>query len=93
MNHVFGMTLQSLGAKVAERWRLPKDIVAIIDGSGNPELVEMAKASHGIANALLAGEADLESLLKQLPESVSEKNICPSSINSFFIQHPEIGSV
>lgn len=69
----FGMTLRELGGRVAARWRLPREIVSVIDGSGDPELVGMARASHEIANGLLAGEGKLEQLLSRLPASCAQR--------------------
>lgn len=53
---VMGMTLPQVGAEVAKRWRLPTAIVSIIDGSGDPTLVGVAKFSNTVSALILQGK-------------------------------------
>lgn len=55
---VLGMSLQDLGAAVAQRWRLPPPIISIIDGSGDPTLVGVAKFSSQTSNLVYDGKLD-----------------------------------
>jgi HD-like signal output (HDOD) protein len=55
---VLGMSFQQLGAEVAKRWKLPASIVTIIDGSGDPELVEIARFSNSASSLVLEGKVE-----------------------------------
>ena len=55
---VLGMSLQDLGAAVAQRWRLPAPIVSIIDGSGDPTLVGVARFSSVTSALVYDGKLD-----------------------------------
>lgn len=55
---VLGMSLQQLGAEVARRWKLPDPIVAVIEGMGEPELVEVARFSNSASGLILDGETE-----------------------------------
>ena len=55
---VFGISLQQLGAAIANRWRLPAEIVSVIDGSGDPALVGVAKFATSASALLHEGRAD-----------------------------------
>lgn len=55
---VLGMTLQRIGVAIAERWRLPMEIVALIDGSGDPDLVGIARFSSSAASLLQEGRTE-----------------------------------
>ncbi|MDD5028583.1 MAG: HDOD domain-containing protein [Rhodoferax sp.] len=64
---VLNLTLQQLGAKVAMRWKLPTQIVSIIDGTGDPNLVSIAKFSNSAAALIYAGKLDeVNSLIAEL---------------------------
>jgi HD-like signal output (HDOD) protein len=43
---VLGMTILELGIGVAKRWKLPSPIIATLDGTGNKEIIEIARFSH-----------------------------------------------
>lgn len=55
---VLGMTLQQVGAEVARKWKLPAAIVSIIDGTGDPTLVGVAKFSSEASALIQAGKTD-----------------------------------
>lgn len=55
---VLGMTLQVFGSAIAKRWNLPADIVSIIDGSGDPALINVAKFSTTVSSMIHEGRAD-----------------------------------
>lgn len=55
---VLGMTLQGFGSAIAKRWNLPEGIVSIIDGSGDPALVNVARFSTTVSSLLHEGKAD-----------------------------------
>lgn len=55
---VLGMGLQEIGSEVARHWQLPEEIVAIIDGSGDPHLIEVAKFSTAISSLIHEGKAE-----------------------------------
>lgn len=55
---VLGMNLQQVGAEIAARWRLPADILSIIDGSGDPALVGIARFSSTAAALVHEGRMD-----------------------------------
>jgi HD-like signal output (HDOD) protein len=53
---VLGLTFEQLGAAVARRWKLPETIVSIIDGTGDTDLVAIARFSNTAATLIHAGE-------------------------------------
>lgn len=55
---VMGMSLQDIGAAVANRWRLPQPILSIIDGSGDPTLVGVAQFSSVASSLIYEGKLD-----------------------------------
>ena len=55
---VLGMTLQQVGAEVAKRWKLPISIISIIDGTGDPVLVDIAKFSSTASSLIHEGKVD-----------------------------------
>lgn len=55
---LLGLTLQQLGAEVAARWKLPASIVSVIDGSGDPDLVAIARFSSTASALIHAGKLD-----------------------------------
>lgn len=60
---VLGITLQEIGSKVAEHWQLPKQIISIIDGSGDQGLIEVAKFSTAVSTLIHEGKAEEASKL------------------------------
>ncbi len=64
---VLGMTLQEVGAEVAKKWKLPASIVSIINGTGDPTLVGVAKFSCEASSLIQAGKVvDLARLVEAL---------------------------
>lgn len=55
---VLGIGLQEIGSEVAKHWQLPDEIVAIIDGSGDPHLIEVAKFSATVSSLIHEGKAE-----------------------------------
>jgi HD-like signal output (HDOD) protein len=55
---IWGLTLQQLGAEVARRWKLPASIVSVIDGTGDQDLVAIARFSSAASVLIHAGRAD-----------------------------------
>jgi HD-like signal output (HDOD) protein len=53
---VLGATVSELGAEVAKRWQLPHEIISIIDGSGDQDLVGIAKFSTTVSALLHDGK-------------------------------------
>jgi HD-like signal output (HDOD) protein len=46
---VLGMTFQDLGVEMSKSWNLPKQIISVIDGTGDPALINIAKFSNSTA--------------------------------------------
>lgn len=55
---VLGLTLQQVGEAIAQRWRLPPAICALIDGSGDPDLTAVARFAGAAAALIHAGNAE-----------------------------------
>jgi HD-like signal output (HDOD) protein len=55
---VLGMSLSDIGVEIAKSWKLPASIVSIIDGTGDPTLVGVAKFSVAASSLIHAGKAD-----------------------------------
>jgi HD-like signal output (HDOD) protein len=55
---VLGLTLEHLGAEVAQQWKLPKNIVSVMDGTGDPDLVAIARFSQSASTLVHAGKLD-----------------------------------
>ena len=55
---VLGMSLPRVGAEIAARWRLPSPILGIIDGSGDPTLVGIARFSNAASSLIHQGRVD-----------------------------------
>ncbi len=71
---VLGMTLQQLGAEVAQQWKFPSSIISIIAGTGDPSLVSIAKFSRSAASLLFAGQSEeVAQLLADLDVPDSQK--------------------
>jgi len=71
---VLGMTLQQLGAEVAQQWKLPSSIISIIAGTGDPSLVSIAKFSRCAASLIYAGKSEeVAQLLADLDVPASQK--------------------
>lgn len=77
---VFGMPLQQVGAEVARRWRLPASIVSIIDGTGDPTLVGVAKFSNTASTLILEGKAEE---VNQLASALDLPGINKARMKSF----------
>lgn len=60
---VLGISLQEIGSEVAKHWQLPEEIVAIIDGSGDQGLIEVAKFSTAVSSLIHEGKAEEASKL------------------------------
>jgi HD-like signal output (HDOD) protein len=64
---VLGMTMHEVGAEVAKRWKLPAQIINLIDGTGDPTLVNVAKFSSTASSMIHEGQADqLDQLVAEL---------------------------
>lgn len=73
---ILGIEYTELGAEVARWWRLPKDIVSIIDRTGDESLLSIAKFSTSAAGAIREGKHDeLKTMLMELdvPKEVKLK--------------------
>ncbi|MCX7164043.1 MAG: HDOD domain-containing protein [Rhodocyclales bacterium] len=55
---ILGMTLQQVGAEVAKRWNLPPAIVSVIDGTGDPALIGIAKFSNSASSLIHEGKVE-----------------------------------
>lgn len=55
---VLGATMSELGAEIAKRWKLPNEIVSIIDGSGDQQLVGIAQFSTRVSALLHDGKTE-----------------------------------
>lgn len=55
---ILTMTLQEVGAEIAARWKLPTEIVSIIDGTGDATLVGVAKFSSSASSLIHEGKVD-----------------------------------
>ena len=55
---VLGMSYQDLGVALAKRWNLPQPLVACMDGTGDPTLVNVARFSSSASGLIHAGKAD-----------------------------------
>jgi HD-like signal output (HDOD) protein len=66
-NEILGLTLQELGAEVALKWKLPNSIVSVIDGTGDPDLVAIARFSSAASTLIHAGNPEgVDSLIAAL---------------------------
>ena len=71
---ILGMTLQQLGAEVAQQWKFPSAIISIIAGTGDPSLVSIAKFSRCAASLIFAGKPEeVAQLLADLDVPASQK--------------------
>lgn len=66
---VFGITLPQLGAEVAARWKLPASIVSLIDGTGDPDLVAIARFASTASGLIHCGKLD------EVDQLVAELNV------------------
>jgi HD-like signal output (HDOD) protein len=74
--NVMGIEYTELGAEVARWWRLPKDIVSIIDRTGDESILSIAKFSTSAASCIREGKhEELKSMLIELdvPKEVKLK--------------------
>jgi HD-like signal output (HDOD) protein len=55
---VLGMSIQEFGSAIAQRWNLPDQVVSIIDGSGDADLVNIARFSTTVSSLLHEGKAE-----------------------------------
>jgi hypothetical protein len=55
---VLGMSYQILGIALAKRWNLPQPLIACMDGTGDPTLVNVARFSSAASSLIHAGKAD-----------------------------------
>lgn len=75
---ILGMTLQQLGTEVAKRWKLPREIVSIIDGSGDPVLVGIARFATSAAALMHEGKVD------EVRELVSSFDLPGTDVSKLF---------
>lgn len=72
---VLGMTMQAFGAELAQRWKFPTPIVSIIDGTGDPSLIAIAKFSSAASALICAGKSgDVGQLIAELDVPSSHKS-------------------
>jgi HD-like signal output (HDOD) protein len=76
-SEVLGLTLEQLGAEVAQRWKLPQNIVSVIDGTGDPDLVAIARFSKSVSALIHAGEL---AAVDQLVDDLDVKGIDKSGV-------------
>lgn len=55
---VLGTGLQHLGAEVARRWKMPASVVSIIDGTGEPALLNVARFSSTASSLIMEGKVE-----------------------------------
>ena len=90
---VLGMTLQQIGVEVAKRWNLPSAIIASMDGTGDPDLIRVAKFSNDAAVLLQAGKhEELQRLVagleapgidkSKLQRLISQKVLAAAPVNA-----------
>jgi HD-like signal output (HDOD) protein len=78
-----GLTFQQLGAEVAKRWNLPREITSIIDGTGDPMLIELAKFSNTAATLIHQGKAEeVQKLVADLSLTGVDKSRLLSLVSS-----------
>jgi HD-like signal output (HDOD) protein len=83
---IIGMTLQQLGAEVAQQWKLPSSVVSIIAGTGDPSLVSIAKFSSSASSLIFAGKSnEVAQLVADLDVPASQK----SGVAALVLQHSE----
>ncbi|AGX86278.1 HDOD domain-containing protein [Candidatus Symbiobacter mobilis] len=64
---VLGMTHQQVGIEVARHWGYPRSIVSIIDGTGDPTLVGVARFSNEASSLIRDGRtSEVHHLVKRL---------------------------
>jgi HD-like signal output (HDOD) protein len=80
---VLGLTLEQLGAEVAQQWKLPKNIVSVMDGTGDPDLVAIARFSQSASTLIHAGKLDA---VDQLIADLEVEGVDKSGIGSL-IRH------
>lgn len=55
---VLGMTNRQIGVEMAAHWKLPADILALIEGSGDPALIALAHFSSTAATLIQEGQPE-----------------------------------
>ncbi len=83
---VLGISLQEIGSEVAKHWHLPEQIVAIIDGSGDQGLIEVAKFSTAVSTLIHEGKAEEASKLvsaSSLPGALKLSGLVKRKIEAF----------
>ena len=60
---VLGMSYQELGVELAARWNLPDTIRSVINGTGDPTLVGIARFSSAAASLIHEGKLDAANAL------------------------------
>ncbi|MEI8157478.1 MAG: HDOD domain-containing protein [Burkholderiales bacterium] len=83
---VLGLTLEQLGAEVAQHWKLPRNIVSVIDGTGDPDLVAIARFSKSASTLIHAGKLEA---VDQLVADLDVKGIDKSGVSSVIRQWSE----
>jgi HD-like signal output (HDOD) protein len=64
---VLGMSYQELGVELAARWNLPETLRTVIDGTGDPTLVGIARFASAASSLIHEGQAEaVNTLLRNL---------------------------
>jgi HD-like signal output (HDOD) protein len=83
---ILGITLQQLGAEVAQQWKLPSSIIAIIAGTGDQSLVSIAKFSRSASSLIYAGKSEeVAQLVADLDVPASQK----TGVTALVLNHSE----
>lgn len=73
---VLGMSLQQIGTEIASRWKLPRQIMSIIDGSGDPALVGVARFSSAVSALIHDGRMEeAQALVTELDVPGADKSM------------------
>lgn len=73
---VLGMSIKDIGVEVAKWWKLPSAIVSVLDGTGDPAIINAAKFSISASTLVYEGRADeVSRLMKEynVPDSLKTK--------------------
>ena len=55
-NDVLGMTLNELGIELAKTWNLPIKIISNLDGTGDPEIINIANFTNKVSSLIHSGD-------------------------------------
>ncbi|HNV59800.1 MAG TPA: HDOD domain-containing protein [Rhodoferax sp.] len=94
---VLGLTPEELGAEVARRWKLPGNIVSVIDGTGDADLVAIARFAKSASTMIHAGKPEaVDQMLADLNVNGIDKSGLSSLIRqraTYVAPSPEIAPV